>query len=645
MGATRAQNEGPAIEEARWALLGKTAAFLAMAAAVFFLAYTNGGFDSTTRAYAAIAAWWVLGVGAALGLGAARAQVGRLALVTTGLFALFAAWILASVDWAADAERAFAQFDQVALYVAVLLFGILLARLVPVSVLVGGVALGLSGVAVIALVSRLFPSTFATSASSAQFLHPLGVRLSFPLGYWNGLGIEVALAYPLLLATMASRRHPLARAAAALPLPVLAADMYLTSSRGAFVAAAVAVAAYLVLSPQRWTALAATIVAGIAGAVAVAFIVPRKALVNGEMTTALGVHQGHQTAVAVAVIAVAIAGLWFLVGLARRWVPAVPPLVGWLTAGLIVALVAAAIVSAHPVRRFEQFKTRPTVTGSTNFVTDHLLSSSGSGRWQLWSSAVSEFREHPLQGAGAGSFESWWLQHGYFFTPFAHSLYLEALGELGVIGLLLLGGAVIVGVVGAVRAVVVLRSSDVAAAAAVGIAFFAAAAYDWVWQLAAIAVVGVGLLGVALGAHASGRARAWGRFGVVRPLFALLAVAAIVPQIVILSASLHLRNSQAAFDAKNIARAKAQAVAAKTVEPWAASPYLQLAEIEASEKNYAAASAWISSALKRSPNDYFIWYTAAGIDTLRGRLVRAQSELERARELYPGSALFQASGS
>src|SRR5207248_3593272 len=141
-----------------------------------------------------------------------------------------------STSWAPDAERAFAQFDQISLYVAVLAIALVLARLVPASVLTGGLAVGLGGIAVVALLSRCFPSTFGLQAGST-ILAPLKNRLSFPLGYWNGLGIEVALAYPLLLALMTSRRSRVASALAAFPLPILAAVMYLTSSRGAFVAA------------------------------------------------------------------------------------------------------------------------------------------------------------------------------------------------------------------------------------------------------------------------------------------------------------------------------------------------------------------------------------------------------------------------
>ena len=120
----------------------------------------DGGFAPTTRSYAGIAAWWLLGAGAAIGIASARAGINRLALAAVGLLAAFAVWILISVNWATDAERAFEQFNQVSLYVAVLAIAIVLARLVPASWVVGGVALALSAIAAVALVSRCFPSTF-----------------------------------------------------------------------------------------------------------------------------------------------------------------------------------------------------------------------------------------------------------------------------------------------------------------------------------------------------------------------------------------------------------------------------------------------------------------------------------------------------
>ena len=611
---------------------------LGVAAAVFALSYADGGFAPTTRAYAGMAAWWLLGVGAAFGIASAWSSIDRLAVIAVGLFAGFAVWTLISVRWAADAERAFAQFNQVALYVAVFAIAIVLARLTPARVLVGGVALAIVGIAIVALASRFFPSTYGVEPGGAILKELSNGRLSFPLGYWNGVGIEVALAYPLLLSLMSSRRSRLVSTLAAFPLPILAAVMYLTSSRGAFVAAGIAVVVFVLLTPRRWTALAAVVVACGAGAVAVAVLVPKKALVDGDMNTSLGVHQGHHAALWIAVACVVTALIWLGLAELGKRMPVPSRRVGQVTAGVLVALVLIAIVFAHPIRQFDTFKSNAAVSQAHGTqTTNHLLSTSGSGRWQFWTAAVSEFKAHPLNGGGAGSWLSWWLQHPVIpaFTQYAHSLYLESLAELGIIGLLLLASAVIVAVVGAVRSALALESAEVAAAAACGIAFFAAAAYDWVWQLAGIAVVGVGMLGFALGALPSRRASAVGRLGVLRPAIALVAVAAIIPQYVVLAAGAHLRNSQAAFRAGDGDKARSEALAAKAIEPWASSPYLQLGFVSEAETRYGEAARWLDEAISRSRDDWNLWLVAARIQTERGKIAQARRDLAEARRLNP----------
>jgi O-Antigen ligase len=623
-------------------LLRNAAVGIGIAATIFALSYANGGFAATTRAYAGMAAWWLLGVGAAFGIASARSGIDRLAGIAVGLFAAFAVWILISVHWASDAGRAFAQFNQVALYVAVLAIAIVVARRVPASVLVGGVALALTAVACVALVSRLIPSTFGLQPGST-LVPALRNRLSFPLGYWNGLGIEVALAYPLLLAVMTWRRSRLASILAALPLPILAAVMYLTSSRGAFAAAAVGVVAFLLLTPRRWPALAALVVAGGAGAAAVAVLVPKKELVNGYVGTSLGVHQGHHAALWIGILCLVTALVWAGIFEVGRRLPSPSRAVGQATAVVLVALAVVAIVLAHPIAKFDAFKSNPPVahTHGTNTL-NHLLNSSGSGRWQFWSAAISEFRAHPLGGGGAGSWQAWWLQHGSLkvFSQFAHSLYLESLGELGLVGLLLIGAAVVVAVVGAIRSALLLESGEVAAAAACGIAFFVAAAYDWVWQLAGIAVVGVGMLGFALGALPSTRVSARGRADVLRPVLALVAVAAIIPQYVVLAAGSHLRNSQDAFSAGDGTRARSEALSAKAIEPWAASPYLQLGLISEDQRHFNAAAHWLDEAISRARRDYSLWLIAARIEGERGKAGPAVRDLHEAHRLNPNSNAF-----
>jgi hypothetical protein len=558
------------------------------------------------------------------------------------LLMAFAVWILISINWAADAERAFVQFNQVSLYVAVLAIAIVLARLVPASWVVGGVALALSAIATVALVSRCFPSTFGLQPGRS-LLPALLTRLSFPLGYWNGLGIEVALAYPLLLAIMTSRRSRIASALAAAPLPIIAAVMYLTSSRGAFVAAGVSVIVYVVLTPRRWEAFAALVVAGAAGTVAVATLAHKDALVNGDMTAPGAVSQGHQAAIVIGIACVVTTLVWFgLTELGKR-VSTPSRVVGVALVVAIVGLALVAIAVSHPVRKFDQFKNNSTAVGSHETeTTNHLLGSSGSGRWQFWGAAVSEFKAHPLNGGGAGSWEAWWLEHGSLpiQSEFAHSLYLEALGELGIVGLLLIAGAVVVAAVGAIRAALTLRSGEIAAAAACGIAFFGAAAYDWVWQLAGIAVVGVGMLGFALGALPAQRATAWGRFGVLRPVLALVAVAAIIPQYVVLAAGTHLHNSQVAFNAGDGPKARSEALAAKAIEPWAASPYLQLGFVAEAEDQPTEAVHWGREAIRHSRRDWDVWANAAIFETRAGNVAAAKRDLAEARRLNPHSTVL-----
>jgi hypothetical protein len=374
--------------------------------------------------------------------------------------------------------------------------------------------------------------------------------------------------------------------------------------------------------------------------------VPKKALVNGDVDTALGVHQGHHAALWIAIACVVTALVWAGAAQVGRRLPSPSRRVGQATAAALIVLAVAAIALSHPVAKFDAFKAKPPSGGAGANTLNHLLNSSGSGRWQFWGAAVSEFRAHPLNGGGAGSWQAWWLQHGSLtvFSEFAHSLYLESLGELGIVGFLLVVAAVLTSVAGAVRSALTLESREIAAAAACGIAFFVAAAYDWVWQLAGIAVVGVGMLGFALGAMPSMRASAWGRSEVLRPIVALVAVAAIIPQYVVLAAGSHLRNSQAAFTAGDAARVRSEALAAKAIEPWAASPYLQLGLLAEAEGHFTAASRWVDEAISRSRRDYTLWLIAARIETEAGRTRVARRALAEARVLNPNSAALHQGG-
>ena len=71
-------------------------------------------------------------------------------------------------------------------------------------------------------------------------------------------------------------------------------------------------------------------------------------------------------------------------------------------------------------------------------VRNRLSSASNDGRIELWTIALDAFRAHPLDGTGAETYEILYYEHRTTPTAVvnAHSLYIETLGELGLVGLI-----------------------------------------------------------------------------------------------------------------------------------------------------------------------------------------------------------------
>jgi Tfp pilus assembly protein PilF len=106
-------------------------------------------------------------------------------------------------------------------------------------------------------------------------------------------------------------------------------------------------------------------------------------------------------------------------------------------------------------------------------------------------------------------------------------------------------------------------------------------------------------------------------------------------------AELKIGASQAAVRRGDGAAAAAAALAARNLEPWASSPYLQLALVSEQAGSLRAARTWMDRALARDPGDWRLWLVAARIDTKLGRSEHARRELARAIQLNPRSPLFE----
>jgi O-Antigen ligase len=641
---------------------------LAVATATFLLALNNGSYALTVRLSLAVAVWWAIAIGVGLRL-ASLERMPRAAYLGAAGLALLALFTALSIGWSPSAEKSYYEAGRVLLYLGAFVLTVLLSRRGDGPRWSDGLALGIAAVGVIALLSRLFPHLLGESAAPLAYFDEK--RLSYPVNYWNGLAILVGLAFPLLLRAAVSWSNPIGRGLALAPFPALAATIYLTSSRGGVATALFGVLAFLALTAPRLPAITATL-AGAAGAAGAAGVLrARHALVDGPLSSGGAASQGRSAAILLLLLCLGVAlvyGAWCAIaeprlvrsigrnpGAARRTAA---------VAGLVtVVAVVVGLVAVHPVQKFEDFKRSPADArlSETDFTKSHLLSANGTGRWQLWASAKKQWTGHPIAGEGAGSFEPWWAQHRSLglFVRDAHSVYLQTLGELGLVGFgflaLFLGAGF---VAGAAR---LRRAPDrptVAALVATLAGFALGAGIDWMWQLTVVALIGVVCVALLTGlatapereieaateaAAPPRRASHPRRLLAVRAAVLVVCLGVIAVVGLALLTQARLKSSASAAARGDSAAAISAAQDARRLEPWAASPYLQLALLEEQAGDLRIARAWLADALERDKRDWRLWLVSARINAELGSIGPARRSLARAKSLNPRSPLFSKS--
>ena len=239
-------------------------------------------------------------------------------------------------------------------------------------------------------------------------------------------------------------------------------------------------------------------------------------------------------------------------------------------------------------------------------MTGRLFDLSSNGRVDQWRVSLDQFRGHKVIGAGGGSYAAAWnlKRPRESVVQDAHSLYLEVMGELGIVGLAILLLALATPVVAAVRA---RKEPMVAAAFAAYAAFLAHAAIDWDWELAGVMLV---VLAVAAALIVSARRddddakphRALLRIGfpVITATSALVALAAVL-------ATVPLSRARVAYDRLDFAEAQTQAQKAADWAPWSSEALDILGRSQLAQGKLAAAHTSLASAVAKSPNDWELW--------------------------------------
>jgi O-antigen ligase len=184
-------------------------------------------------------------------------------------------------------------------------------------------------------------------------------------------------------------------------------------------------------------------------------------------------------------------------GVARRALAA--------AAAAAVCLVVAGVVAAPSSGGKERAASGNARSGDVVARDRSRLRSVQTNRGKYWKVALKDgFAAAPLWGTGSHGFSAIWLEHRDIteHVTDAHSLYIETLAELGLVGALLLaaflGGA-------ALAAVRVYRAGPAGRLLATGwiaagATFLVHAALDWDWEMPAVALIFLALTAAAVAA-------------------------------------------------------------------------------------------------------------------------------------------------
>ena len=426
--------------------LGAICAFALPVAVLVYVGLNSGGYTAIERSEVGIVLAWCLLVATAVTAIplAAGTRAGR---VTLAILFAFLLWTALSLTWTESSERTMTELARVGTYAAA--FALALGARRYWRELLGGTVTAIVAICAIALLSRFEPGLFAEAPVGEFFSQEVVSRLAYPVTYSSGLGALAAIGLPVLVGMTAVARHTAVQAAAAAALPVCALTLWLTASGLSLAAAVAGLAAFLVLAHDRLPKLATLLVAGVGSAVLFAAEVQREALDLG-LADATAERQGDELLMITLVVCVGVGLTQVAISLLARHAERPRWLRPTRSQSLAVAGVAAVAALAVAVAMgapgeasdaWDRFTSQPDETPIHETRAGQILEFSSNGRYDFWQAAVDAGADEPLTGIGPGTFEFYWSEHGSFgFVRDAHSLYFETFAELGIVGLLLIGG-------------------------------------------------------------------------------------------------------------------------------------------------------------------------------------------------------------
>jgi O-antigen ligase len=585
------------------------------------LVSAQGGYFPTSWGWSTLIPLAVLGFAGVFG---ATSDFGYLDLALVGALAAFTAWLALSVTWSTSSDGTVLEVERALVSLAVVSAFLVVVRRRHLTLVAAALHVGVTVVCTYALATRLFPMHIGSIDAFA------GYRLAEPVGYWNGLSIFAVLGAILAIGlSLSARGNLLLGIWAACSLVVLLPTMYFTFSRGGWIALGVGLVAWLAAAPDRFVSLARVAAIALAPAVGVVLAARSDALTHTVGRLAAAETAGERLALWLLLLIVAqalvAAALTYVLATERRteqpfrWT-------GIAIAAVLSIAALGAVFSAggpaHVVRQgYDSFLKQPAPIRTD--LNNRLFTLSGNGRADLWHVAWQMRDAHPLVGAGAGTFERYWLRsdRASFQARDAHNLYLETLAETGPLGLLILVSLLAVPVVAIIRR----RNAVTAAAFGAFVAFAAHATIDWDWELTGVTASALLCAAiVVVGARDARRSR---------PLpSALRAVAVTAASLLFVVAAVAwignvaLARAVTARDEGRYADAIAKADLAHRWQPWSARPRVIAGEAALLAGDAPQARLLLRRALNDDSGDWETWLALSRVTqgaSSRAALARA----------------------
>lgn len=598
------------------------------------LSLHSGGFFPDWSALVTLVVLLALLLRATLG---SKAFAGLSAGLLAGGAALtaFTLWVLLSGSWSGSWARAILEYSRDLGYVALfVLFGLLGRAPGRARVLVLGLAAAAAVIAALALVAWLRPDVLDVGSSFSR------ERLSWPLSYWNTTGLVAALGGLWCLHLTCADPSRVVRVLGAAAIPVCSAVVYFTVSRGAVVAGVVGLAVYLLSGPSR--GLLTGLLAGGAGLAAGLLLAAGTEGLNVAVPSAAARADGRAAGTTMLLIVAGVAALRGLLLAADARLARVPigPVFrrrAWSAVGATAAIAIAigiGLGGVHQARKaYDKITTGGTVP-SDLAPSQRFTQLSSNGRIGHWRVAIDEgFEPHRLHGAGAGTFALQWA-HGRtssFTVVDAHSLYVEVLSELGIVGLVLLAGALLAMLVAMARRTRGPNGPVWGALLAAAVAWMVRAGFDWDWEMPAVTLWVMAAGGLALGAPLR-RSRGDGIMPVRVAVGLGCLLLALVPFAVLRSQSA-LADAVDAFHRGDCATTVDRALRSSAALSVRAEPFELLAWCDVRLGRPALARAAVDAGLRRDPHNWELHYDDALIRAAAGEDPRPA--IRRAQELNP----------